>query len=218
GPGQPAQAAAGKIEQIDAAAFAAGIGLECQLFAIGRVKRARVRAAIIGDQQAGLAAVAGHGPDAAIRDEGDLAAVRRYRRLRHGHVRGCRCLQRQRDQTEQHPQYGTQAHTDSPGRRPAPSLRPRSPAPAPLVMAGHDRDESVAAPVRRCPRGVPRMVQRLPMLKSWLATGLPSIEISTLYLPSGHRSGFCTLNVVMAGPSVATDWLMLLTSWPPPSR
>ncbi|CAM5470021.1 hypothetical protein [Rhodanobacter lindaniclasticus] len=58
----------------------------------------------------------------------------------------------------------------------------------------------------------------LPMLKSWLATALPSTLMSTLYLPSGHRSGLCTWKVVMAGPSVAIDWLMLLTSWPRPSR
>jgi hypothetical protein len=39
--------------------------------------------------------------------------------------------------------------------------------------------------------------------KSSDATCLPLSEITTLYLPLGHAFGFCTLNVVMAGPSVA---------------
>ncbi len=77
------------------------------------------------------------------------------------------------------------------------------------------RRGALQAPLRACRIG---RGQLFLIAKSCCATGLPSSEISTLYLPSGHRSGFCTLNVVMAGPSVAIDWLMLLTSWPWPSR
>ncbi len=62
------------------------------------------------------------------------------------------------------------------------------------------------------------LAQRFLISKFCSVTDLPSSEISTLYLPSGQRSGFCTLKVVTAGPSVAIDWLTLLTIWPVPSR
>jgi len=43
-------------------------------------------------------------------------------------------------------------------------------------------------------------------------TGLPSSAISTWYLPAGQAFGFWILNVVTAGPVVAIDWLIALTS------
>src|SRR5690606_7750431 len=51
---------------------------------------------------------------------------------------------------------------------------------------------------------------------SWLATGLPSMVISTLYLPTGQPSGLETWKVVVAGPVGAIDWLPSSTSWPSP--
>ena len=51
-----------------------------------------------------------------------------------------------------------------------------------------------------------------------LVTGLPSMAISTLYLPAGQSFGLRSLKVVVAGPSVAMVWLMVVTSWPLPSR
>lgn len=48
-------------------------------------------------------------------------------------------------------------------------------------------------------------------------TGFPSSAICTVYLPAGQAFGFWILNVVTAGPEVAMDWLIALTSWPLPS-
>ncbi len=107
--------------------------------------------------------------------------------------------------------------------RSAPISPPASMRSSPTIRQSGARRWREAEPRRKkAPAGAFAMpaapAQLLPIWKSCLATGLPSSEISTLYLPAGHRSGFCTLNVVMAGPSVAIDWLMLLTSWPSPSR
>jgi hypothetical protein len=76
---------------------------------------------------------------------------------------------------------------------------------------------------KRAPVGAPRVhhvgkAQLFLTSKVLLATCLPSSEMSTLYLPSGHRFGFCTRKVVVAGPSAVIDWLVLVTSWPLPSR
>ena len=49
--------------------------------------------------------------------------------------------------------------------------------------------------------------------KVLLAAGLPSTEMSTLYLPSGHRSGFFMLKVVVLGLSAMIDWLVLTIIW-----
>ena len=52
----------------------------------------------------------------------------------------------------------------------------------------------------------------------WLAAGLPLMAISTLYLPAGQLFGLRSLKVVVAGPSVAIVWLIVVTSSPLPSR
>src|SRR3546814_14482420 len=62
---------------VDAAGFAAAGGLKRELSAVRRIQRSRIVAAVIGHQQGGAAALAGHAPDAAVGDEDDAAEIGR---------------------------------------------------------------------------------------------------------------------------------------------
>lgn len=54
-----------------------------------------------------------------------------------------------------------------------------------------------------------RFAQLFATSKSCVATVFPSTAITTWYLPTGHRLGLRISKVVIAGPVVAIDWLVL---------
>ena len=88
GPGQPGDLSRGQGQDIDAVRPIAG-GLEGEPRPVGRVQGPRLRGGM-GHQQMGHSPRRRDGPDVAARDEGDLLAVGRHRRLGQGRTRLCR--------------------------------------------------------------------------------------------------------------------------------